>query len=256
MILHFILLFLQAIVVTDGKNVKAGSSQHRFTFTNQCPFTVWVGALGAPGKVIPQGGGWRLNSRQSNTIELPDHWSGRFWGRTNCVNGACETGDCGRREQCQGAGGQPPATLAEFTLNGDGGKDYYDVSLVDGYNLPMRIATVPGTWVRTSGDRYDCTTAGCNSDLNAICPAELRVQKNGHTIACKSACEALNTDVYCCRGAHNKPETCKSTQWPVNYPSVFKRACPDAYSYAYDDHTSTFTCKGNPAVSYHITFCP
>ena len=36
-------------------------------------------------------------------------------------------------------GGQPPATLAEFTLNGWGNQDYYDVSLVDGYNLQMSI---------------------------------------------------------------------------------------------------------------------
>ncbi|EMS65924.1 hypothetical protein TRIUR3_18424 [Triticum urartu] len=35
---------------------------------------------------------------------------------------------------------------------------------------------------------------------------------------------------------------------------VFKAACPAAYSYAYDDASSTFTCSG--AATYHITFCP
>lgn len=35
--------------------------------------------------------------------------------------------------------GVPPATLAEWTLSGDGNRDFYDVSIVDGYNLPMRI---------------------------------------------------------------------------------------------------------------------
>ncbi|KAL0358816.1 UNVERIFIED_CONTAM: Pathogenesis-related thaumatin-like protein 3.5 [Sesamum angustifolium] len=34
---------------------------------------------------------------------------------------------------------------------------------------------------------------------------------------------------------------------------MFKRACPRAYSYAYDDGTSTFTCK---ASEYAIMFCP
>jgi hypothetical protein len=33
-----------------------------------------------------------------------------------------------------------PATLVEFTLDGAGGLDFFDVSLVDGYNLPMRVA--------------------------------------------------------------------------------------------------------------------
>jgi hypothetical protein len=30
-------------------------------------------------------------------------------------------------------------TLAQFTLDGSGGVDLYDVSLVDGYNLPMIV---------------------------------------------------------------------------------------------------------------------
>lgn len=57
-----------------------------------------------------------------------------------CFNlGHCATGDCGGRIECNGAGGVPPATLAEFQFDGHGGLDYYDVSLVDGYNLPMAI---------------------------------------------------------------------------------------------------------------------
>uniref|UniRef100_M8CCG5 Thaumatin-like protein n=1 Tax=Aegilops tauschii TaxID=37682 RepID=M8CCG5_AEGTA len=35
----------------------------------------------------------------------------------------------------------------------------------------------------------------------------------------------------------------------------FKTACPRAYSYAYDDATSTFTCAGGVS-AYAITFCP
>jgi hypothetical protein len=41
--------------------------------------------------------------------------------------------------QCNGAGGVPPATLAEITLKGDGGKDFYDISLVDGFNVPVQV---------------------------------------------------------------------------------------------------------------------
>uniref|UniRef100_J3LCG7 Phytocyanin domain-containing protein n=1 Tax=Oryza brachyantha TaxID=4533 RepID=J3LCG7_ORYBR len=37
--------------------------------------------------------------------------------------------------------------------------------------------------------------------------------------------------------------------------SFFKNACPRAYSYAYDDATSTFTCTGGDT-TYAITFCP
>ncbi|KHN41892.1 Pathogenesis-related protein 5 [Glycine soja] len=37
------------------------------------------------------------------------------------------------------------------------------------------------------------------------------------------------------------------------YSQMFKSVCPKAYSYAYDDATSTFTCSG---ADYTITFCP
>lgn len=185
-------------------------ADHRFNFINSCSETVWVGALGNPGKMIPFNGGWQLNPSESKSTELPDHWAGRFWGRTNCVDGHCETGDCGGRVQCNGAGGKPPATLAEFTLNGAGDKDFYDISLVDGYNLPMRIAPIRDTYITTNGGSYDCATAGCDSNLNTFCPEPLQVKKNDRVIACKSACEAFNTDQYCCRGAYGTPQTCIS----------------------------------------------
>lgn len=77
--------------------------------------------------------------------------------------------------------GIPPATLAEFTLSGSGGLDYYDggllcvrsslrpphlspflrcflVSLVDGYNLPMSITNNVG-----------CSVADCPVDLGPDC---------------------------------------------------------------------------------------
>ena len=84
----------------------------------------------------------------SHAFTLPTEWGGRFWGRTGCVfdadgAGSCETADCGKAK-CGGAGGKPPATLAEFQLAGFGGKDFYDISLVDGYNLPMSVTPVAG----------------------------------------------------------------------------------------------------------------
>jgi hypothetical protein len=41
--------------------------------------------------------------------------------------------------KCNGAAGDPPATQVEITLNGDGEKDYYYVSLVDGFNVPVQV---------------------------------------------------------------------------------------------------------------------
>lgn len=94
-----------------------------------------------------------------------------------------------------------------------------------------------------TGDQYSCRRAACDYYINDDCPDELRlIGSSGWTIGCKSACLAFDTDQYCCRGVHGVPENCRATDWPVNYPAFFKARCPDAYSYAYDDTTSTFTC--------------
>ncbi|KAF2286432.1 hypothetical protein GH714_016890 [Hevea brasiliensis] len=182
-------------------------------------------------------------SGQSVNINAPQGWSGRIWARTGCSfdssgRGKCITGDCGGILRCAGAGGKPQASLAEFTL--DSPIDYYDVSLVDGFNLPFSILP--------SGGKVGCKTTHCVSNLNRECPGNLQLKWNGQVVACKSACLAFGKPEYCCTGDYSSPQTCK----PTNYSKVFKTACPTAYSYAYDDPSSTFTCKG---ANYWIRFC-
>lgn len=133
------------------------------------------------------------------------------------------------------------------------------MSHVDGYNLPMTIEPIPGTFKKSPyGTKYDCSRAGCNKDLNPGCPGQLAVKHPGGNwnIACKSACTAFGGDLYCCTGSHGSAETCNRGMMPVDYPAYFKNACPDAYSYAFDDATSTFVCRGNPESGYTVTFCP
>ncbi|KAL0665109.1 hypothetical protein Bca4012_101947 [Brassica carinata] len=233
----FHILFL--VFITSGVAV----STTEFTLQNNCPYTVWPGTLTGNGGNILGDGGYQLNPGASVQLRAPPGWTGRFWARTGCNfdssgNGNCVTGDCGGVLKCAGAGGVPPVTLAEFTV---GEKDYYDVSLVDGYNVKMGI--------KPQGGFGDCDYAGCVSDLNMVCPNELRVMgPQNNVAACKSACAAFNKEEYCCTGAHSTPQTCS----PTTYSMTFKKACPDAYSYAYDDETSTFTCAG---ANYLITFC-
>ncbi|KAI8548770.1 hypothetical protein RHMOL_Rhmol07G0299600 [Rhododendron molle] len=102
-----------------------------------------------------------------------------------------------------------------------------------------------GIGLQASGGTGDCQYAGCIADLNAIYPPELQVTSAGSVVAC----EAFNTPQYCCTGNYSMPATCPPTQ----YSELFKQACSDAYSYAYDDASSTFTCTG---ADYLITFCP
>ncbi|EEF32745.1 Zeamatin precursor, putative [Ricinus communis] len=217
-----------------------GATCATFTLINKCDYTVWPGILGNP-KLDSTG--FELPKGSSRSFQAPTGWSGRFWGRTGCTfdtsgHGSCSTADCGSSQlECNGNSAAPPATLAEFTL-GSGSQDFYDVSLVDGYNLPMLV--------EVNGGSGECASTGCVADLNRKCPTELRVEGGG---ACRSACEAFGNPEYCCSGAYSSPSTCK----PSTYSQVFKSACPKSYSYAFDDASSTFTCTG---ADYTITFCP
>ncbi|MBA0714550.1 hypothetical protein Golax_013516 [Gossypium laxum] len=235
---HSFITFLSFILVLFLEGVTAAT----FTFINRCDHTVWPGILANPGSPNLESTGFELKKGSSRSFQGPTGWSGRFWGRTGCKfddsgHGSCATGDCGSGQvECNGAGVTPPATLAEFTL-GSGAQDFYDVSLVNGYNLPL---TVDG-----NGGSGECATTGCVTNLNKKCPSELRIDGGG----CKSACDAFGKPEYCCNGAYNSPAACK----PSMYSEMFKSACPRSYSYAFDDASSTFTCTG---ADYTITFCP
>ena len=68
--------------------------------------------------------------------------AGRIWGRTGCHfvadHGQCVTGDCAGALRCKLSGNTPAtATLAEFTLGGSCAADFYDISVVDEFNLPV-----------------------------------------------------------------------------------------------------------------------
>jgi hypothetical protein len=176
-----------------------------------------------------------------NSYTLTRFASGRLWAET-CPGGACAPG---------------PYTLSEFTLGATGvgtDFDYYDLSLVDGYNVAMAIRPVPGTFAPGNG-KYSCGTPLCScEDILTNCPAELRANSStGKVGLCKSGCAATGQAQYCCQGTYNTPATCPSTP----YSAFFKTRCPDAYSYAFDDQASTYTC-GSAAQrpDYDIIFCP
>ncbi|CAN6209954.1 unnamed protein product [Urochloa humidicola] len=226
-----------------------GAMAATFVFRNNCKEAIYPGVQTNPGRPAFPTTGFALQPGTTAMYHnIPANWAGRIWPRHRCSPGgggglSCASGDCGGRLECGGAGGQPPSTLAEFTLAGAGGNDFYDVSNVDGFNVPLRIAPAGG----------GCASPACAADINAACPPELAVKApggGGATVGCRSACLAFNTDEHCCRGAHGTPETCR----PSRYSEFFKQKCPQAYSYAYDDRTSTFTCATGG--DYNIIFCP
>ncbi|KAH9903188.1 thaumatin family-domain-containing protein [Cubamyces lactineus] len=138
------------------------------------------------------------------------------------------------------------------TFADDGNRDFYDVSLVDGYNLPMAIT-----------NSANCPLADCPVDLGPSCPAPIQgpFDSTGFPVGCKSACAAnLDGDptdsANCCSGSHDTAATCPSSG--VQYYDYFKGNCPNSYAYAFDESSGTalWTCDSGLNADYTLTFCP
>jgi hypothetical protein len=174
---------------------------------------------------------------------------------------------------------------------------YYDISLVDGYNLPIGLTYIPGKDSNLQDIPPNLTNCACigtagyittestssssngssspipynqkttNKDLTNWCPWNLQQDppvKPGDGVypypdddikrpifsPCLSACAKTNKASDCCTGSYNDPDKCKGGLYSSNAKSV----CPDAYSFAYDDQTSTFIIPTGGG--WEITFCP
>ncbi|KAH7101250.1 Osmotin, thaumatin-like protein [Auriculariales sp. MPI-PUGE-AT-0066] len=243
---YLVILFSLLAVVAADRTI---------TVKNNCKYTIWPGVFTPPAanKAIPNVvTGWKAPPGHVKKFKVPEKWtSGRIWARTGCdfSKGAlnCHTGACNGGLKCdKNTGtGVPPASLAEWSL---GDLDWYDVSLVDGFNVPMKITPTGG-----------CPVATCKTNLNPKCPNDIAKKVNGKKVGCLSAC-AANLDGHsanstnCCSGSFNTPEKCPKSK--VAHYDFFKKGCPRSYAYAYDEKSGNalFTCKKKP--SYTLTFCP
>jgi len=148
--------------------------------------------------------------------------------------------------------------LAEVGLDKFQGNDFYDISLVDAFNLPMKIEPIAGTFQtsRFGNQKYDCKAPTCTHNMLSDCPNELKQVQNRKVVACLSACTKFHNQEYCCPNGSpfGSAQACKAS----SYAHHFKQRCPDAYSYAFDDEKSTFACRSAPGKQsgYLTTFCP
>lgn len=115
-----------------------------------------VGINGNHGGPQPGGGGWVLRPNEFIKFAMGAGYSGaRAWGRIACA--AAPTDPTCANYTCAAAAGSIPTsctlaptkgkvTLFEIKLDSYASLDFYDISLVDAYNLPMNIVPVPGIY--------------------------------------------------------------------------------------------------------------
>jgi Thaumatin family len=261
------MIFLKIITIGAALILSSGLTQHSqipppasipqiannvtFIISNQCDMPIWPAFVTAQ-NVGPYAQGFVLPSGSFIKLWVSSDWNGRIWARTNCSfdsstnEGFCATGSCMNRLNCS-VSGEPPTTLAEFKFSGWSNLSFWDISLVSGFNLPISVRALP------SGPEAVCAWSPSPECIKALCPEELIFYSSSEEIAgCMSACEAFNAPEFCCTPPNSTPSTCP----PSNYSEYFKKICPDAYAYAFDDSTSTFTNPLIPGASYEIIFCP
>jgi hypothetical protein len=176
-------------------------------------------------------------------IGWSNKFSGRVWPRSGCTG-------TGNNVKCAQTGND---TLAEFTLNAGMKDDWYDISLVDGFTIPLAIIQLDGAWTpdpsyvpggKLLGD-MNCGSPVCAVNLLTNCPASQQIKDSmGNVVECRNG-QSSN-------GGHG----------PTPVTSYMKMGCPTSYTYAYDDPQSLFTCpsveqnNGVGAKDYEIVYCP
>jgi len=258
-------------------------------------------------------GGFKLNATNGKKTysNIGPWWEGAMWGRTGCT--PINASDPHSPLNCTGAptkdtisgydsvspggrGGKPPASKFEWTF--DGGlvnpkaMDVYDLSLVDGFNAPVMLYLVNGSfdpknpWTDKNLSPYYANASGSAVDLNdkfkhgagKLSRMKIPIMKNGTIYALHSACTYYQKlcdsgspdcnrtlqDMACCNPPYGSdksaPVHCDWDKYlpdDVNTKDFFKKYYPGVYSYAYDDGESTYQVRGLATrnTEYVCQFC-
>ncbi|KAF3274909.1 hypothetical protein TWF970_007612 [Orbilia oligospora] len=264
------------------------SDNRTISIVNNCSFPVYPAVLTTNG-TGPYTTGFYLPSKQSRNVWVGWDWSGRLWARTNCsfylansttsvkirdvvdnftipdgqkLAGNCLTGDCGSAIECQ-LSGLAPTTLAEFTMTGWMQQTFYDISLVDGYDLDMKITPfhdspekprVNNTPICVASTTLSSVLAGTDLYQNSL--NESFSFNNIHRWCPRQ--NLLFTSQKGKQSVFPYPDDDDPTIGGGWTPCLkrAKQVCGDAYSYAYDDYLSTFAVPSVKGEGFEVMFCP
>lgn len=122
-------------------------------------------------------------------------------------------------------------TLVEWTY--DSSQYYYDISLVDGYSVPISVYC-NGAVIKWPIDPVDYCPTGLSDNI------------------CKSPCTSDRSDIDCCIGDYQSHERCPPNDWNNRLSEI----TVDVYRQAFDDLQALKTCNTTLTVCndlYHKT---
>ena len=216
----------------------------KFYIFNACSYDIWTFTQLKPGNTFPNNNApLMIAAGEMQVVGASSGLTGRIWPRSECTG-------TGNNVKCAQTGND---TLAEFTLDAGMKSDWYDISLVDGFTIPLSIIQLSAPWTpdpsyvpggKLLGDGQ-CGSPVCAVDLDVNCPASQQKKDSmGKVVECVNG-QSSN-------GGHGST--------PVT--SYMKMGCPTSYTYPYDDPQSLFTCpcveqnNGVGAKDYEIVYCP
>lgn len=219
-------------------------------FINECTQPVRAGASGLAQPAGAFDALSLLDPQACVAVAVREVATGRAWGGTGCVD-----------DVCAGDGNLGRGSLVQLNLPAEG-TDFYDVSLVDGFNVPLAMIPVPNGY---DVEGEPCRPASCAADLTVVCPDELlRYDDDGEVAYCASTCRACDPCLECddcadlaspaCSGCGAFAEFCCTGQacQANDYTMLWKSLCPDAITHPED--AGARTCTQRP--DYDIVFCP
>jgi len=281
----------------------------RLRIVNGCESeALWIAHMAA-GSMGPDLQDIKIEPLDFHDFQTPDGLSAtRYWPKMGCdaEGNNCGIGDSGGPgEGCVRRGGgwddysqcAPPVDTkfeASFGQNGQPcnpqtpggvemkGCDYVDISLVDGFTLPVKLEIYGDCKDSRNGgvvDKIDCTGLSLDAcptgeDLRAAGTLDLQAvhPQTGRVSGCYSPCmrlldtkwanqeQAMAEDAhvapYCCPTPPVSPEACRAG--PVTrtqFLQVVQEKCPGAYGYAYDDKNGLLRCSSDTQYVL-IYFCP
>ena len=198
----------QFVIISCTLQLLSLAFGEQLNIRNNCHRTILVKSSGV------QSGSFFLGKGQSKKVTINRGSSARVWAHSGCDK---------KGRNCDTTEGY--VSLAEMLFDVKG-MTWYDVSHVDGYNLPVRMEP----YNKAAGG--NCHSASCRFDISKSCPANSKVAKRGRTVACKN----LNRDTV------------------TPYSRAIKKFCPKVYSWSKDDKDGMRACQpGNPGL--HVIFC-
>ncbi|XP_018565693.1 thaumatin-like protein 1a [Anoplophora glabripennis] len=179
MFFRALMIISGVLTVTQAKHIKG------IQIKNRGMEKLWVEMTDEDGFYLPSG--------QLASIVVEDKWTGRIRAHPE---------ECGKKT-CN-----LPYTEAVLRFEGEGNEDRYYVSVIEGFNRPIKIQP-------TSHERA-CKPALCHANINHHCPrTHQSTNSQGAVVACKTI------------------------------PELFQRLCPQAITAEADIPLNMLGCRSN-----------